>query len=390
MIVPFTSFSWLPYAGKFGEPMLHLYVDSPNTTDVANQLIRRPKGHRVVVFQNAAQNAFNNAADRVQGKFNSLWWTKGVAATKASFQTIIDVLAAKKADLDFAVFDVENGPSSYSMSAADMAALYADPRYAGLVSDYGFPADPRNLDEAGRMQFNYGCGGVFAAAMQECLIGPLYTHYPNLNWSNFNDCPISKADAPNVRDLNGHAAYYPPSAATYFSPGNYVGVYQLGNVSPIFKTAWGGLAWCVNTYRAGYRAKSGAKLMPWIGTRVDSNVLDLAHWTELVYHACCMAGPRLLFFNGDDGSALTNWRFDNAVSQYVSAGRGSVWSKTVTTDLADYADDPVVVSAARLVSGATVGRVTFKPGVKSAKVTVAGRTLTVTPETNGVGCWFKF
>ena len=390
MIVPFTSYAWNAYAGKFGEPLVRLFVDAPDVAGVAAGLLQRTKGRRVILFQNAALKTFANPADRLQGKYTSLWWPNGIAETKASFQSIINGLVANKADLDMAVFDIETAVSCWNTNADDRAAMYADPRYADLVATGNFPADCRTLNEADAMHFNYGCQVLFNAAIATCLIQPLYSHFPNLAWSNWCDGPITKQDAQNVRDYNGHAAYYAASPAPYYAPCNYGSVNLLANIDARFKTPWWCLAWAANYFRCAYRAKSNAKILPWLGTRRDSNVLDLAHYQELIYHTCCLAGPHLLYFNGDDFSTLSNWRFDNAVSQYVATAKGKVWSKTVTTDLTDYANDQVVVSAARLVDGSTVGRATFKPNVTSAVVTVAGKSFTVKPASGSVGAWFRF
>ncbi|MDB5324575.1 MAG: hypothetical protein JWM57_144, partial [Phycisphaerales bacterium] len=283
--------------------------------------------------------------------------------------------------------DLETGVSAWTLDENDQAAIHADPRYAALVATGHFPADCRNMSEANRMLFNYGCALLVDDAIKRALITPLYTRYAGVGWCNFADAPCTKADAPFAPDPNGHAQYSSPSSATHYAPSLYGHVGNLG-FDARFKQPWYCLAWSTNIAKAVYRAKPNAKLMPWLAPRVTSNVFDAAHWEENIFHACCLAGPGLLYFNDDDPSALSNWRFDNALSQYVGQTRGKIWSQTLVTDLTIFDNATYVLSAAKLADGSVVGRVTFKPGVNSATFTIASKKYTVNRAGNGVGAWF--
>ena len=392
MILPFLSFTWDNYGGKYAMPFAHIMCDWTSTNPGkygAQQLTARSKGRRALLFQNAEVNGklFHHPSDRIAGNRQGLWYTNGIAATAASFGGVVDQMFQNKGELDFAVFDIEDGNSSWSLSDADMAAVYADPRYAALVASGHFPADCRNLNVADRLLFNYGCTLLIYDAIAKAIIAPLYKRYPGVGWCNFTDAPCTKADAPFASDLNGHAQYVSPSSATHYAPSLYGNVGGLAN-DPRFKQPFYCLAWTTNIAKAVFRAKADAKLMPWLAPRVTSNVYDAAHWAEGVFHACCLAGPGLLYFNVEDPSALANWRFDNTISQYVGQTRGKIFSQTLVTDLTKYDSATYVLSAAKLADGSVVGRVTFKPGVNSATFTVASKKYTVNRVAGSVGAWF--
>ncbi|MGC4033583.1 MAG: hypothetical protein QM754_17995 [Tepidisphaeraceae bacterium] len=131
MILPFMSFTWSQYAGKFGMPMIRVLCDVANAArPAATQLLARTKGRRTVLFQNVERNGnlFTHPNDRLNGRNAGLWWDNGIAATKADFTTVVDQLFANKGDLDLAVFDMESSASPFTLSTADLAAIYADPR----------------------------------------------------------------------------------------------------------------------------------------------------------------------------------------------------------------------------------------------------------------------
>lgn len=391
MILPFTSFSWSPYGGRFGQPFVPLVVSwAGSAHPAAKQLMQRPKGRRVVALLGAETQGrlFVHPNDRLQGKYNSLWWPEGIKATKAHFGSVVEQLHASKCDLDFVVFDIESGMSAWSMSQDDFSAIYADPRYKALVATGKFPPDCRNMNMSDLYWFNYGCYGLFDVAVRAALITPLYKRYNNINWCNFSDSPITKADAVNVPEINSHPQYVAPSSAPYYAPSSYGNVGQLKQIDPRFKEPWYVLAWSLNIVRAAYRAKADAKIMPWVGPPKISNVFDQTYWQENLFHTCCLVGPNLLYFNADDFSALTNWRFDNAISQYVSQARGKVWKSTLITALTHYSKSTYVASAAKLADNSVVGRITFKPGVNKAVFTLLGKRYTITRPNAQVGAWF--
>ena len=392
MILPFLSFTWGSYGGKYAMPFARILCDWTTTNPgryAAQQLNARAKGRRMLLFQNAEVTGrlFTHPSDRIAGGRNALWFTNGVAATAAQFGGIIEQMYLNKADLDFATFDMEAGPSSWIFSEDDLAAIHADPRYAACVATGYFPADCRNMNAANRTLFNYGCTQIINTALYNALIKPLYKRYPGVGWCNFSDSPCTKADAPLAPDLNNNPQYISPSAATHYAPSMYGHVGNLG-FDPRFKQPFYCLAWTTNCVKAVYRSKTNAKLMPWLAPRVTSNVFDAAHWQENIFHACCLAGPGLLYFNNDDPSALANWRFDNAISQYVGQSRGKIWQQTLSTDLTQFNSATYVMSAAKLSDASTVGRVTFKPGVNSATFTVGGKKYTAYRPGGAVGAWF--
>lgn len=390
VILPFMSYTWSAYAGRYATPFVTLMTEVDNAAPyAAKQLLRYPKGRRVLFFHGAEDRGmlFRNPNDRLQGRYRSLWVDKGIAATKAYFANVVELLWANKADIDFAVFDMETLISCWTLSPDDLAAIYADPRYKDLVATGRFPKDCRNMNVADAMLFNFGCAYINDAAIRASLITPLYKRYNNVNWCNYADAPVTKADAPMAPDFNDAPAYYAPSSAPYYAPVMNAYIGNLGVHDPRFKESWYVLALACNSVIAIYRAKATAKIMPWLAPKVMSNVFDWTWWQEQVFHACCLTGTNMLYFNADDPSPLSNWRFDNAIAQYVSNARGQVWKSCLTTTFTSYDTGKFVLSAAKLADGSMVGRVTFKPGVNSAKVTVEGKVYTANRAGDTPGAW---
>ncbi|HEX8325709.1 MAG TPA: hypothetical protein VF595_17525, partial [Tepidisphaeraceae bacterium] len=319
MILPFMSFTWSEYGGRYAQPMIRVVCDWANSGRIgAQHSLARPKGRRVVLFQNAEMQGqlFRNPADHLQGKYASLWWPNGIAATKFYFGRLIEQFFANKGDLDFAVFDIESHLSGWVLRDQDFEAIYNDPRYKALAASGRFPADCRNMNRNDLHWFNYGCAYLTDVATRASLIEPLYARYNNVNWSNYEDSPKTKADGALVPDLHGNHDFRAASGAPYYSPATYAHVGNLALNDARFKQPYYCLAWMCNSLRVIYRAKASAKIIPWVATRSDSNVLDLVYWQEYLFHACCLCGPNLFFFNAGDATALSNWRFDNAISQY--------------------------------------------------------------------------
>jgi hypothetical protein len=393
MLTPFQSFSWSVSGGKYMQPFARIMTDWTSTNPgkyAAQQLTARPRGSRMLLFQNAeiAGRLFNHPADRLIGGRKGLWFDNGIAATAQTFGDVVEQMFLNKAELDFATFDIETSVSAWTLNPDDLAAIYADPRYATLVGTGLFPADCRNMSEETRLLFNYGSALVVDEAIRKAIIIPLYKRYPNVGWCNFADGPVTKADTVLVPEFNGHRQYVAPSSATHYAPSMYCNIGGWAQMDTRMKQPFFAMAWTTNIAKAVYRAKPTAKLMPWLAPRVLSNVLDAAHWQELIFHSCCLAGMNLLFFNYDDPSALSNWRFDNALSQYIAAARWKVWKSTVITAMCDYDTAKYVISAARLEDNSIVGRVTFKTGVNSATFNLGGKTYTVKRPIGGVGAWF--
>ena len=390
VILPFMSYTWSAFAGRYGTPFVTLMTEVDNTAGyAAKQLLRYPKGRRFLFFHGAEDRGqlFRHPGDRLQGRYRSLWLDQGIAATKAYFANVVETLWANKADIDFVVFDIETLISCWNLGEDDLAAIYADPRYKDLVASGRFPKDCRNMSIADKMLFNFGCAQLNDSAIRASLITPLYKRYNGVNWCNYTDAPVTKADAPSVPDFNDVPAYYAPSSAPYYAPSLYSYVGNLAKHDARFKEPWYVLAWQSNSIVAIYRAKATAKVMPWVAPKVQSNVFDWNWWQEQIFHICCLTGPNLLYFNADDPTPLSNWRFDNAVAQYVSNARGVVWKNCITGTFTSYDSGKFVCSAAKLVDGSMVGRVTLKPGVNSAKVTVEGKTYTFNRAGDSPGGW---
>ncbi|MGC4033582.1 MAG: hypothetical protein QM754_17990 [Tepidisphaeraceae bacterium] len=244
------------------------------------------------------------------------------------------------------------------------------------------------MNTANMLLFYYGCQYLTNQAFYSSVIVPLYKRYNNLQWCNYGDYPVAKADAATVPDLNGHSIYLPASTAPVYSPVVYGYVNQLGSQDSRFTEPFYIVAWHANTLRVPYRVKPDAKLMPWVAPKRLSNVLDNTWWVEQLFHACCLCGPNLLYFNADDFTAISNWRFDNAISQFISQSKGQKWSNVLTTELIRYDTANYVYSACRLADKSVVGRVTFKDGVNSATFTVSGKTYTVKRPDGQIGNWF--
>jgi hypothetical protein len=204
------AYTWDPVTVTADRLVYAIKVDRRryDVRQVAAQLRAMPPGHRAIrLWKWADPDLTRHPADTCRlpdGTPTVFWYPRpsaGLELVRSRWQAFLAELHRTGAPLDEVIIDFERG---YGMGNLDpdrrrrhLAAIQADPRFAGVAS-----ADGRGLDTLDRAAEGYqqedlllwraAMCKVVDDALQEAIYEPLRLLYPNARCSNYNSARIRR------------------------------------------------------------------------------------------------------------------------------------------------------------------------------------------------------
>lgn len=412
MIKPYTTFAWEGTNSQYAVACPQIAVGDGwyGEGGTAQALLAKPAGQRALVINGYDRRLFNNPKDYLTDKTGvsrrTVWFDQGIQETSTGVEKLCQDYKAANLEPDMFVLDGEDGVNCWSTSEEDKQTFMVDPKYAALAKKWNLPLTYDQL-WPNAMDFNYNMGRYMNTVAKVACWDIFKKYFPNVVFSNFGDCPISKDNSARVPEFNGHFQPIPTSTEPVFSPVLYAGVGQLGTVydKTYITSQWKCIAWSLNIIRAGFMAVPKGKMMPWIAPKELSNVLDFSYWSEMIYHAALLCGPQFLWFNHNSNYDPTKnqWvvnqvaakksdtEFNYVMDEIYNAAQGKVFSDPINPNYLINYSSTAIVTQCKLEDGSILGRATFKgPPVSatSINVTVNGKVITVNKEANSPGAWF--
>jgi hypothetical protein len=220
----------------------------------------------------------------------------------------MQAFVAAGGQLDRVEFDYEGGLSTWSMNAANLRAIIADPRSASLEADMA----PWHLADAlwhqpARLRFNALMARNIARAMQEAEFGVVKRHFPDATGSNYSNTVMTEAQV--APDLNGHDQYGYEIVGTHNTWPFYGWMNQLQNwLQPGVTEPYGAqpmsvLRWHVKVARSMRRSAPDIPIRPWIGFKAwvqdtvgPIHLGNTPYYDELIYHLALTGADDFLYF----------------------------------------------------------------------------------------------
>ena len=424
---PVTALTWSPVDSSVKQNVESMVLVFPgaNPKAVAEQLKQRPAGRRALLlidYGHAIATHPQDACRASDGKgswklttWRGPWTSAGSVQVTREVTAFFAALKAEGAPVDMLVLDEETDfhATRYMRDDfANMQAIQSDPRFPALAKRLGF-RDLRRVDFGTPEYYSWNevLGADFDRALQRSIVEPFLRQWPQASVSNYGSAPIRRA-------------YMTPGCAGIgtIRGGSGVGTHDsidfYGLVSPYLRgTLFAGIRLndgAFDMFRANVHriravdASSSKAMMPWIGsyglgTR-DTDVIGTfpsplsatKYWDEnviqLVMHGC----DTLLVYNPhawrpeqirencnpvSDQLHLSNLIGDLNSRLGAAAGTSRWFTLPGLQDR--------VMATGRRVSGGTLWRFSFAPGVASVVVSLkSGEVREVLPEEGGVGAWY--
>ena len=405
---PYTAFAWT--APTVPLPLPHVvglvrYQASSDPAVIAVNLNDRPAGARALLrWESNDNHVWRNPLDRVAGAttrpVQGPWLANGAAAEGAFEGRFAADLRRRGATPDLLVLDTEMGVGTWNLSAADVAAVAADPRWPPLARRFGVKSSEHlagTLDTAGSRAFNLAMAETEAGYFRAAFADPWRRAFPSIRVSEFGDGVLDDRAAADAPDDNG--VVQPATAGTMRgdlqSPYCYPWVHGIGrppaNRGADFGRTLPVLCWLTGGVRA--YARTPVAVLPWVSAKgwTDGHVgiRDTPWQDELLWHVCLSGGcTDVLLFNPDhrpaDGAAADG---DLATLQREAGDAATLRPLTAAAVPFDAA---VLVSGAATPAGRRVYRVTTGDvGPRRVVVTLPGErgTTTVDVPAGACGAW---
>ncbi|MBU6209662.1 MAG: heparinase II/III family protein, partial [Planctomycetes bacterium] len=397
---------------------------SPVASDpaaIAQQLLQRPEGQRVLCFWDVLYELADHPLDRIQtpdGKpteIRSPFMDHGIEATAQRVNSILAGIKRAGATVDVLVLDYERG---FAWDPR-FASLDNDPRWIGLARELGFE-DLRGMDPARIARWNEVMGRYFDDAIARSTDQPLQSVFPGARLANFDSfastpmAPVIGTDgAPflraSVTDRNGTLVGLGSHDSSPF-----FGVLlpttaqqRVDGVNPIGQDAFAATRLELHRSRS-MRKPAGRSQMPWIAPKsLDAGAFvaqaepgtaapmrSTPYWDEMVLQLGLHGADDFLYWNpegklapqapvaalAEDHQAL------DGLLEELNRNLGQQPGDSVYREQPGF--DDRIIATGRDDGESIVWRFTFDPGIESARVFFTdGTSVVVNREADRPGAW---
>jgi hypothetical protein len=403
------------WAGLPGSPV------ASDPAAIAQQLLQRPEGQRVLCFWDVLYELADHPLDRIQtpdGKLTEIrspFMDHGIEATAQRVNSILAGIKRAGATVDVLVLDYERG---FAWDPR-FASLDNDPRWIGLARELGFE-DLRGMDPARTARWNEVMGRYFDDAIARSTDQPLQSAFPGARLANFDSfastplAPVIGADgAPflraSVTDRNGTLVGLGSHDSSPF-----FGVLlpttaqqRVDGVNPIGQDAFSAARLELHRSRS-MRKPAGRAQMPWIAPRsLDAGAIvaqaepgtaapmrSTPYWDEMVLQLGLHGADDFLYWNPEgklapqapvaalpeDHQAL------DGLLEELNRNLGQQPGDSVYREQPGF--DDRILATGRDDGESIVWRFTFDPSIESARVFFTdGASVVVNREADRPGAW---
>ena len=403
------------WAGLPGSPV------ASDPAAIAQQLLQRPEGQRVLCFWDVLFELADHPLDRIQtpdGKpteVRSPFMDHGIDATAQRVNAILAGIKRAGATVDVLVLDYERG---FAWDPR-FGSLDNDPRWIGLARELGFE-DLRGMDAARIARWNEVMGRYIDDAIARSTDQPLQSVFPGARLANFDSfastpmAPVIGADgAPflraSVTDRNGTLVGLGSHDSSPF-----FGVLlpttaqqRVDGVNPIGQDAFAAARLELHRSRA-MRKPAGRSQMPWIAPKsLDAGAVvakaepgtaapmrSTPYWDEMVLQLGLHGADDFLYWNPEgklapqapvaalpeDHQAL------DGLLEELNRNLGQQPGDSMYREQPGF--DDRVLATGRDDGESIVWRFTFDPGIESARVFFTdGTSVVVNREADRPGAW---
>jgi len=420
------AFSWSSIAPQFRDTMTPMVRAFPGAQPevLAAQLNALPSGRRVLLILNFTEPLALHPEDRCRTVgpnetstatgFQGPWLEHGEQALMQEMVQFFDSLKAAGAKIDSLVVDNEtdNGAGRFlDGNGAHLAAVRADPRFAGLAQRLGF--DDPTVDNLWygtdrHRRWNEVLLADFDAAHHRAVAAPFLARWPSATVSNYGSAPVAQ-DNP-IPDMSGHATV---RGGTGFGTHDSIDFYGLA-LQWLERASYRGVRlddtpfdmFRINIHRFRAVDRSSEKPMfPWIGSwglgarqeRDDypSPLSMSEYWRENVIQLAMHGCDTLYLFNPHA------WRPEHDASKFnVISDQERLHDLIADLNqrLVGAADsrwlrmpklNESVIATGRAIPGGRLWRFSFAPGVDGIAIACADGVVRRVQRTNGEsGAWF--
>ncbi len=397
----YTAFAWTTPPRPLRHVVGTVWFQSSSDPDrIAADLLKRPAGTRALLrWESNDNHVWHHPADLLPGGVQGPWIDHGTAAEAAFEDRFAAALAARGATPDLLVLDTEMGVCSWTLTAAQRAAIVADPRWPPLARQFHVGRTDDLIDHPGSTDgraFNLAVQVTVGTALRAAFFDPWRRHFPDLHGSDFGDGVLDDRQAEQAPDDSGIVQPMAlPLHGDLQSPYCYGWVHGIGrppaNRGADFAKPLPVLCWLTGGVRA--YARSSEPVLPWVAARswTDGSakhpagtvgIRDTPFEDELVWHTCLSAGcTNLLFFN-PDGRPADDAAMDADLATLQDRTAGAATLRPLTAEAVAY-DAAVLVSGAVTPTGRRVCRVTVgsvEPVARRVSVQLPGERGTTTVE----------
>jgi len=408
-----TPFVW---AGLPGSP-----VES-DPAAIAQQLLQRPAGQRVLCFWDVLYELADHPFDRIQtpdGKSTNVrspFMDHGIQVTADRVKAILSGIKRAGATVDVLVLDYERG---FAWDPR-FGSLDNDPRWGTLARELGFE-DLRGMDAARIARWNEVMGHYFDVAIAQSTDQPLQSFFPGARLANF-DSFASTAMAPvigsdgmpflraSVTDRNGViVGLGSHDSAPFFGVLLPTTAQQrVDGVNPIGQDAFAAARLELHRSRS-MRKPVGRAQMPWIAPRsLDAGAVvaqaepgtaaplrSTPYWDEMVLQLGLHGADDFLYWNPEGALAPQapvaalpeDHQSLDGLLEELNRTLGQQPGDSVYREQPGF--DDRILATGRDDGEAIVWRLTFDPGIESARVFFTdGGSLVVNREADRPGAWF--
>ncbi len=403
------------WAGLPGSPV------ASDPAAIAQQLLQRPEGQRVLCFWDVLYELADHPLDRIQtpdGKptdVRSPFMDNGIEATAERVNSILVGIKRAGATVDVLVLDYERG---FAWDPR-FGSLDNDPRWIGLARELGFE-DLRGMDAARVARWNEVMGRYFDDAIARSTDQPLQSIFPGARLANFDSfaslpvAPVIGSDGmpflrASVTDRNGALVGLGSHDSSPFFGVLLptTGQQRFDGVNPIGQDAFAAARLELHRSRS-MRKPAGRSQMPWIAPRsLDAGAMlakadpDTAtpmrstpYWDEMVLQLGLHGADDFLYWNPEGSLAPQAPVAALPEDHQALDGLLEELNRTLGQKPGDsmYREQPGfddrIIATGRDDGESIVWRLTFDSGIESVRVFFTdGASLVVNREANRPGAW---
>ena len=403
------------WAGLPGSPV------ASDPAAIAQQLLQRPEGQRVLCFWDVLYELADHPLDRIQtpdGKptdVRSPFMDNGIEATAERVNSILVGIKRAGATVDVLVLDYERG---FAWDPR-FGSLDNDPRWIGLARELGFE-DLRGMDATRVARWNEVMGRYFDDAIARSTDQPLQSIFPGARLANFDSfaslpvAPVIGSDGmpflrASVTDRNGALVGLGSHDSSPFFGVLLptTGQQRFDGVNPIGQDAFAAARLELHRSRS-MRKPAGRSQMPWIAPRsLDAGAMlakadpDTAtpmrstpYWDEMVLQLGLHGADDFLYWNPEGSLAPQAPVAALPEDHQALDGLLEELNRTLGQQPGDsmYREQPGfddrIIATGRDDGESIVWRLTFDPGIESVRVFFTdGASLVVNREANRPGAW---
>ena len=403
------------WAGLPGSPV------ASDPAAIAQQLLQRPEGQRVLCFWDVLYELADHPLDRIQtpdGKptdVRSPFMDNGIEATAERVNSILVGIKRAGATVDVLVLDYERG---FAWDPR-FGSLDNDPRWIGLARELGFE-DLRGMDATRVARWNEVMGRYFDDAIARSTDQPLQSIFPGARLANFDSfaslpvAPVIGSDGmpflrASVTDRNGALVGLGSHDSSPFFGVLLptTGQQRFDGVNPIGQDAFAAARLELHRSRS-MRKPAGRSQMPWIAPRsLDAGAMlakadpDTAtpmrstpYWDEMVLQLGLHGADDFLYWNPEGSLAPQAPVAALPEDHQALDGLLEELNRTLGQKPGDsmYREQPGfddrIIATGRDDGESIVWRLTFDPGIESVRVFFTdGASLVVNREANRPGAW---